>query len=204
MQKPNNYDQTPAGGDFTPVELGGHKIIIKQVSETKSKNGKDMIVVLFDFASDDVQPGYFEEQFKNDIRPDKKWPNQATQYIMVLDNEGNTNRSLKTFCTCVEHSNTGFTTQWGDNWGAQFKNKKIGGVFGEQKDYYDGKEKNKRVLRWFVSSDKASGAGVPEPTETKAYKEYKGSPQSFIDNAPKDSDGFMNIPDGIDEEIPFN
>ena len=42
MQKPNNYDQTPAGGDFTPVELGGHKIIIKQVSETKSKNGKDL------------------------------------------------------------------------------------------------------------------------------------------------------------------
>ena len=125
MQKPNNYDQTPAGGDFTPVELGGHKIIIKQVSETKSKNGKDMIVVLFDFAADDSQPGYFTEQFKNDIRPDKKWPNQATQYIMKEDSEGNTSRSFKTFCTCVEHSNAGFTVQWIDNWGAQFKNKKI-------------------------------------------------------------------------------
>lgn len=204
MLKPNNYDETQAGGDFQPIELGGHKLIIKQVSETKSKSGKDMIVVLFDFASDDVQPGYFTEQFKNDIRPDKKWPNQATHYILTEDAEDKCTRSFKTFITCVEHSNAGFTTKWGDNFGAQFKNKKIGGVFGEQKDYYDGKEKNKRVLRWFVSSDKASGAGVPEPTETKAYKEYKSSPQSFFDHAPKGSDAFMNIPDGIDEEIPFN
>ena len=75
MQKPNNYDETQAGGEFTPVELGGHKLVIKQVTETKSKSGKDMIVVFFDFAPDDVQPGYFTEQFKNDIRPDKKWPN---------------------------------------------------------------------------------------------------------------------------------
>lgn len=72
MNKPNNYDNTQAAGEFTPVELGGHKLIIKQVTETTSKNGKPMIVVLFDFAPDDKQPGYFMEQFKNDIRPDKK------------------------------------------------------------------------------------------------------------------------------------
>lgn len=64
MQKPNNYDETQAGGEFTPVELGGHKLIIKQVNETKSKTGKDMIVVLFDFAEDDKQPGYFMSSFR--------------------------------------------------------------------------------------------------------------------------------------------
>ena len=201
MQKPNNYDQTPAGGDFTPVELGGHKIIIKQVSETKSKNGKDMIVVLFDFAQNDSQAGYFTEQFKNDIRPDKKWPNQATQYILKEDADGNTNRSFKTFCTCVEHSNTGFTVQWIDNWGAQFKNKIIGGVFGEQRDFYNGEEKRKRVLRWFTSIDKVEDAAIPEIQETQAYKNSKNG---YPTGATKSSDGFMNIPDGIDEELPFN
>ena len=97
MNKPNNYDNTQAAGEFTPVELGGHKLIIKQVTETTSKTGKPMIVVLFDFAPDDKQPGYFMEQFKNDIRPDKKWPNQATNYILTEDNDGNCNRSFKTF-----------------------------------------------------------------------------------------------------------
>lgn len=201
MQKPENYDQTQAGGDFTPVELGGHKLIIKQVSETKSKTGKDMIVVLFDFAPEDSQAGYFTEMFKNDIRPDKKWPNQATQYILTKDAEGKCNRSFKTFTTCVEHSNAGFVTQWGDNFGAQFKNKKIGGVFGEQMDFYENKETKKRVLRWFTSIDKVADATVPEITETQAYKNHKNGYPTAATSA---GDGFMNIPDGIDEELPFN
>ena len=206
MKKPDSYDETKAGGEFTPVELGGHKMIIKQVSETKSKSGKDMIVVLFDFAPDDSQPGYFTEMFKNDIRPDKKWPNQATQYILTEDSEGKCNRSFKTFTTCVEHSNKGFTTNFEtDNWGAQFKGKKIGGVFGEQMDYYNGKALRKHVMRWFCSIDKVAKRGVPEPTETKAYKDYKSSAQSYYDHAPKTSDGFMDIPNDIsDDELPFN
>ena len=205
MNKPNAYDETQAGGEFTPVELGGHKLVIKQVNETKSKNGKDMIVVLFDFAEDDKQPGYFMEQFQNDIRPDKKWPNQATQYILTEDAEGKCNRSFKTFTTCVEHSNAGFSVQWGDKFCQCFKGKKIGGVFGEQMDYYreQNKELKKRVLRWFVSLDKVADAAVPDMSETKAYKEYKQG-GGMPNYGTPDSDGFMNIPDGIDEELPFN
>lgn len=198
MNKPNNYEETQAGGDFTFVELGGHKLVIKQVSETKSKTEKDMIVVLFDFADDDKQPHYFMDQFNNDIRPDKKWPNQATQYILTEDADGKCSRSFKTFTTCVEHSNAGFTTQFGDKFGEQFKNKKIGGVFGEQMDFYNGEEKKKRVLRWFTSSDKVADATIPDMSETKAFKENKNN------RSTTSSDGFMNIPDGIDEELPFN
>ena len=198
MNKPNSYEETQAGGDFTFVELGGHKLVIKQVSETKSKTEKDMIVVLFDFADDDKQPHYFMDQFKNDIRPDKKWPNQATQYILTEDADGKCSRNFKTFTTCVEHSNAGFITQFGDKFGEQFKNKKIGGVFGEQMDFYNGEEKKKRVLRWFTSSDKVVDAAIPDISETKAFKEKKNN------GATASSDGFMNIPDGIDEELPFN
>ena len=50
MKKPNNYEETQAQGEFTPVELGGHHLVIKQVNEKKSSTGKDMLVVLFDFA----------------------------------------------------------------------------------------------------------------------------------------------------------
>lgn len=196
MQKPNGYDEAKAGGDFTPVELGGHYLVIKQVSERVNKNNKPMIVVLFDFAQNDKQPGYFMDQFKNDIRPDKKWSNQATQYINIYDAEGNTSRAFKTFTTCVEHSNTAFETQWGNNFCNQFKEKKIGGVFGEQMDFYNGKEKKKRVLRWFISSEKVEDANIPEIAETQAYKDHKNSTYT--------SNDFMNIPDGIGEELPFN
>lgn len=198
MQKPNGYDEAKVQGEFTPVELGGHYLVIKQVAEKMNKNNQPMIVVLFDFAQNDKQPGYFMEQYKNDTREDKKWPNQATQYINVYDSEGKTTRNFKTFTTCVEHSNTGFATQWGDNFCQQFKDKKIGGVFGEQMDFYNGEEKKKRVMRWFVSSDKVADAAVPEISETAAYKESKNNQMV---SAP---DGFMNIPDGIDEQLPFN
>lgn len=196
MKKPNNYDLTPAG-NYTPIELGGHKLVIKQVSEKKSKTGKDMIVVLFDTDNSDTQPHFFMDMYKDDMRPEKKWPNQATQYIMLEDQEGNCTRSYKTFITCVEHSNPGFKVNWEGSLD-QFKNKKIGGVFGEVEDDYTGQIKVKRQFRWFVSIDKVDDAPIPD----KKLLPNKGSVNS---NLPQPgSDGFMDIPDGIDEEIPFN
>ena len=165
----------------------------------KSKNGKDMIRISFDFAKNDKQPEYFEKMFRDDIRPDKKWPNQATQYILTEDADGNCSRSFKTFITCVEHSNK-MEVQWGDNFEQQFKNKAIGGVFGPQMDYYNGKEIEKRVLRWFTSADKVKDAQVPDMSETQAYKNHLNG---YHPNSTSAGDGFMNIPDGIDEELPF-
>lgn len=40
MKKPANYDNTQASGEFTPVELGGHFLIIRDVEETQSKMEK--------------------------------------------------------------------------------------------------------------------------------------------------------------------
>ena len=45
MKKPNNYEETQVQGEFTPVELGGHKLVIKQVEERMSRTNKPMIVV---------------------------------------------------------------------------------------------------------------------------------------------------------------
>ena len=50
MQKPKNYENTQAQGEFTPVELGGHRLVIKSVEERMSKTNKPMLVVFFDFA----------------------------------------------------------------------------------------------------------------------------------------------------------
>lgn len=85
MQKPNNYDTTQAAGEFEPIKLGGHKMVIKQVSEKESQGGLDMLIILFDFAEGDEQAGYFMKQFENDIRPDKKYPNAGTtKFLLTL------------------------------------------------------------------------------------------------------------------------
>lgn len=202
MKKPNNYENTQASGEFTPIELGGHIMEIKEVLEMQSSTRKDMIKVSFDFAKGDSQPGYFAKQFADDIRPEKKWPYAGTTYILTEDKDGNCSKSFKTFITSVEKSNPGFTVSWGDSFAAGFKGKLVGGVFGIVNDYYDGKNIAKHQLRWFRSVEGVKDADIPNETETKAYKDANSSKSPFDGQA--GSDGFLNIPDGIDEELPFN
>ncbi len=195
INKPNNYENVKAGGgDFTPVELGGHHLVIKSVKEQQSKSGKDMIVVCFDLSSKDKQAGYFTQAFDDDIRADKKWPHQATQYIMTEDNEGNCSRGLKTFITCVENSNPGFEPNWGEGFCNSFVGKELGGVFGEVESEYNGKVNMRNELRWFVSSDKVADVKIPD-TKYLANRPAQTPPAN---------NGFVNIPEGLDGDLPFN
>lgn len=187
MNKPNGYDEVQIGGDFTPITLGGHHMIIKGVREEKSKSGKDMIVVAFDFAKNDSQPGYFSDLFEKDIRPEKKWNIAGTSYIMTMDNKdpNKTSKAFKSFITSFERSNE-CEAIWGDKFCAQFKDKKIGGVFGIVEEEYNGEIKKRHKLRWFCEDAKVDEASTPAP--------------KLLNNA----NDFVNIPAAITaEEIPF-
>lgn len=203
MQKPNNYDTTQAAGEFEPIKLGGHKMVIKQVSEKKSQGGLDMLVILFDFAEGDEQAGYFMKQFENDIRTDKKYPNAGTNYMVIDESVDYGVRNLKTFITCVEKSNPGFTVKWGDNFGQQFKGKLIGGIFRSEKDWYDGREVKRHKLAWFRSVEGIKDADIPEERTTKAYDDHLKE-AAIMGTNPAGTD-FMSIPDSVtDDVLPFN
>lgn len=202
MNKPNNYENTQAAGEFTPIDLGGHYLVIKQVEEMSSKGGKPMIKISFDTADNDKQPHYFLDRFRGDIRPDKKWPANGVSYIMTEDQNGNCSRSFKGFTTSVEKSNPGFSVQWGPNFAACFKNKLVGGIFREELGIYNGKETKQRKLQWFCANEKVADAAVPDPYETDEHKSWRESDGRTTN--PADDQGFMNIPDGVEEELPFN
>lgn len=193
MQKPNGYDEVQVGGDFIPPELGGHHMIIKGVREEKSKSGKDMIVVAFDFAKNDKQPNYFADQFEKDIRPEKKWPVAGTQYILTMDSQDatKTSRNFKSFITSFERSNN-CEAIWGDKFCDQFVGKKIGGVFGQVEEEYNGEIKKRTRLRWFCEDGKADQQSIPE------FKPLKGSSSTSSAAA-----GFVSVPDNVAEVIPF-
>lgn len=193
MQKPSSFDEVNAGGEYVPISVGGHHAVIVSVKEQKSSTGKDMVVVALDFAKNDSQPGYFKEQFDNDNRPEKKWPYQAVQYIVTEDSEGKCSRSFKGFITAFEKSNN-TKTNWGDKFVNQFKNKKIGVVYGEVEEEYNGEIKTRRRIRWFCEDANVESQKVPEK---------KLLPNTSAPKPVTDKDGFMNIPEGTDEEIPF-
>ncbi len=191
MQKPNNYENVKAGG-YTPPALGGHHIIIKKVVEGQSKKGKPMITVLFDFADNDVQPGLFMEEFKNDTRENKKWSRSGTAYIVTVDENGDCSKNLKRFITSYEQSN-GIPENgavWGDKFAEQFVNKRIGGVYGEVENEYNGKRSMRSELRWFCTDDKVDGVSIPDPVYLK-------------NAAPTSNNDFTAIPDNLADLMPW-
>lgn len=201
MNKPNGYDEASTNREFTPVELGGHYAVVKQVSERQSSTGKDMIVVLFDFCSPDAQANYFMESFKNDVREEKKWPFNGSKYIMVNDyNDPNkTSRAFKTFCTSVEKSNK-YSIQWGGkDWAKQFVGKKVGVVYGEEESEFDGRISMRHVPKWFCSIDTVKTAGIPAPRYLNGSSPANAKKP---DEQTGDAD-FMDLTKVDVEEIPF-
>lgn len=162
-----------------------------------------MLVILFDFADGDEQAGYFMKQFENDIRPDKKYPNAGTNYMVIDESVEYGVRNLKTFITCVEKSNPGFAVKWGDNFGQQFKGKLIGGIFRLERDWYDNKEVKRHKLAWFRSVEGIKDADIPEERTTKSYDDHLKE-EAIMGSNPAGTD-FMSIPDSVaDDVLPFN
>ena len=198
MNKPNNYDNIALHID--PVALGGHYAVIKKVTEGQSKGGKPQITIYIDFDQQDIQPGYFKKMYDADSRSDKKWGAAGTFYITMGSNEEYYNRSIKQFVTAFEDSN-GCTAVWGDKWAAQFTNKKIGAVYGEEEWLDKSKDeiRTSRKIRFFCDVHKAMDQDVPNK------KFYKGdlatSTASFASTASEN--GFMDFPETDGDEFPF-
>lgn len=189
FEKPMGYDEVEAGnGEYTPIQLGGHKLIVKKIEEVTSQSGYNYLKVEFDTAQDDTQPNYYAEQYKNDTRENKKWGGSAV--IFPTDREGKTSKTFKQFCTSIEKSNNS-KIQWGAGFESSIVNKKIGGVFGEEEyTNANGEVKVARKLFWWRSTENVMDANVPDKREVE-------KPQQT------DANGFMNIPDNLDE-LPFN
>lgn len=212
MQKPKDYDAAPLLGEYVPLELGGHYLTIRNVQEATTKAGDPMLVIQFDTAKTDKQPDYFQSQFAADQREEKRWPVGGTNWLTTSGTYG-TSR-LKSFVTAVEKSNPGFTVNWdATDFGGQFKDRRVGGIFQKEIDWYA--EKNKetekvRLFRW-TETGKVSTAPIPPDTESPAHKEARehgviGKPRMTMEDIAKKTENgdWMNIPDTLAEELPFS
>ncbi len=203
MQKPNNFDNINIGAGITP---GGHKCVIKKVEETKSRAGKDMIIVYFDTHKDDTQPGFYTEKYYADQKANKDLVWKGRSWIVTEGDYGPTN--LKRFTTAVEDSNPGFEVQWGDKFAACFTDKLVGVIFRMEEFTLDDGQAGAAAKPFrFCAFDKALDAKVPErkclpeqkpqPTLQQAYDQQSWTGQL--------QEGFMSIPDNLDDAgLPFN
>ena len=203
IKKPSNYDNVEVMEfDYTPIELGAHKGIIMKAEEyTSPQSGKTSLKVSVDTAKDDKQPEYFKEQYKNDVRIDKRWSNSAIKYI-PLGEEENQVKILKAFITAYENSNN-CQFDWNKDW-EQLTGKKIGIIFGmEEYENQAGELKTVNKLREFRSIDKIDNIKIPKVKKLDNsyidYEEYINSKNSS--NEPFSD--FGNIVEISEEQLPF-
>ena len=203
IKKPSNWDAVEVMEfDYTPIELGGHKGIIMKAEEyTSPQSGKTSLKVSVDTAKDDKQPEYFKEQYKNDVRIDRKWSNSAIKYVPIGEEE-NQVKILKAFITAYENSNN-CKFDWNKDW-EQLTGKKIGLVFGmEEYESQDGTLKTNNKLREFRSIDKIDNIKIPKVKKLDNsyvdYEEYINSKNSS--NEPFSD--FGNIVEVSAEDLPF-
>lgn len=198
FEKPQGYDEVQAGGEFTPIALGGHKLVIKKLEEVTASNGNKYLKVSFDTAPDDVQPAYYTNAWKNDTRDNKKWGGVAT--IFPTDREGKTSKTFKQFCTSIERSNNS-KIQWGAGFEASIVGKTVGGIFGEE-EYLNANNEVKvaRKLFWWRSTEGIKDVDIPKkrPLSDDDYDKAADNGRFATDE-----NGFATIPEGIVEELPF-
>ena len=131
MQKPSGYDEaTTMGNQKEAINLGGHHLIIKQVTETVSSTNKPMIVVAFDIEEGSASDGFYRRMHDNKKKFDAgaKW--QGVIRYMLYGKDGvSTNGFFKGFIGAVEESNPGFTWNWDER---SVAGKLVGMVFGEE------------------------------------------------------------------------
>lgn len=201
LKKPSNYDEVQVNQDFERIELGGHKGVIIKIEEyTSDISGKTSLKVYVDTTKDDKQPGYFKNQYDNDTRQDKKYPNGGIKYIS-LGEEENQVKMLKAFITAVENSNPNFKYNW-DKDESQLKDKNIGLVFGlEEYTKQDGSTGTATKLNQFRSIDKIDDVKIPKVKLLDGsyveYEEYKNNKNKTNNDPFSDYGNVVEIDDNF-------
>ena len=197
IQQFKDYATTKAYTDATELPKGGYvcKVLNAQVKE--GKNGK-YVQIAYDIAEGDFKD-YFKKLYDAKKDEDKKW---STYYFLNIpkddgsEKDGWTKRTFKTFTNALEDSNEGYKWDWDEK---KWKNKLIGLVFGETGTVIEGKEVVYTDCRFPIEVQTVREGKAPE-AKFKARNGYGDSKPATTQDG---STEFMNIPDDINEELPF-
>lgn len=198
ISKPQGYDEAAAyTGESMQLPPGLYVCKIKQVSETKTSNNRPQLAVLFDVAEGE-QKDFYQAQFDASKRMngDKaKWKGVHKQLM-----DGSSLPFFKGLMTSIEKSNPGYAFPWGQEGNEKtLVGKKFGAVMGrEQFETSEGGTAFATKIFQVRSIDGLKDAKIPEDRLLEVQPTHTPAPSPSAD-----PDGFMNIPDGIDEELPF-
>ena len=203
IKKPQGYDEAPAfTGEFQQLPKGKYVCVIKQVAVKESKNGNNQFVILYDIAEGE-QKGFYQKMFDADKAQDSagaKWRGVFKQNM-----EGKGLSWFKGVITSIERSNN-FTFQWDKtNNEDTLKGKRFGGIF--RRRQYEKDNGDRPIITELFQIRSVAGLAEAEVPEDSLLPDLPAAPTSPEQKQTPPSsigDGFMNVPDGAEDEgIPF-
>jgi hypothetical protein len=194
------YNKNDRRKSFELLPKGAYVIRILGAKEEPKKNGKTgtNLVIAFDIAEGEYA-NFYNKQFEGNSDENKKWPNDGTYYLNVPgdDSPAYVWTNWNSFFADLEDSNNGFVFS-GDV--KSLKGKLIGGKFANDQSSYNGNVYDHTRLKWTCVADDVRNGKPGKMPKDKLIPQYTGrgsAPQA-------DENGFMSVPDGVDdEEVPF-
>lgn len=194
------YNRNNRRKSFTQLPKGAYVVKIIGAELAKWPSGDEYIKIGFDIAEGEHK-GFYKKQYDTMPEPadgnKKAWPYDAVFNLNVPTDSSPdyVQQSYDTFFADLEDSNNGFVFN-GDL--KTLKNKIIGGKFHNKQTEKNGTVYDHIVMKWTcIADDVRSGNPGKMPND----KLVEGSRRTS--NNSSGDDDFMNIDDGIDDEVPF-
>lgn len=191
------YNKAKRRQTYEQLPKGAYVIKILGAKEEHNSNG-GYIAIAFDIA-EGPHKGFYQAQFDRNTNEDKKWPYDGV-FNLTIPEDGSPEyvwRNWNTFFADLEDSNAGFTFT-GDI--KALKGKLIGGKFHIKQSQGDnGKVFNNTKMKWTCVAEDVRKGKAGQLPDDKLIATAPAATGSSADSI----DGFMSIPDGADEELPF-
>lgn len=192
------YDKSKRRTSFEQLPKGAYVIKILGAKEETGNYGPQ-ISIAFDIAEGKYK-GFYQSMFERNTNEDKKWPYDAVFYLNVPQDDSPEYvwRNWNSFFADLEDSNKGFVFD-GDV--KKLKGKLIGGKFHNKQSEYNGNVYDHIKMKYScVAEDVRQGKAGRLPNDVLAGSK-SNRPAATSNNA--ELDGFVNLPEGAEEELPF-
>ena len=199
MKKLNGYANAQVYTEQERLPVGGYvlKILDAKEEDNSNKGYNNKLILSFDIAEGEHKD-FFAANYRAQASEDKKW--KGVYRITVPADDGSKEdewkqNRFKTIMSNIEESNPGFHWDWDEN---KLKGKLIGALFNNKEYEFEGRHGFFTNCHSLVSVERIRSGKFTIPEDTLLNK-------GNVASQPRpNADGFMNIPDGIDEELPFN
>lgn len=197
MRRLNGYEKAAVYTDKERLPIGGYVLKILDVKYQENSWG-DVILLSFDIEEGEHK-GFYAANYKAQTGEDKRW--KGTYRLRVPKDDGTeqdewTMRRFKTVISNFEESNSGYHWDWNEQ---TLKGKLIGALFNNKEYEFNGRHGFFTNCHSLITVERVRAGKFEIPQDT-LLKQNGSAVQGTTD-----PDGFMNIPDNVDDEgLPFN